>query len=238
MRAKKFKSDRRRSRPVTQRSKASSLKRNKPAMVLVIIIVAMLVFSSAYVVFSSFKDTVSDDTGDENLGNPIAVLDTTMGTIKIELYEDKVPITTGNFKDLANEGFYDGTKFHRISPGFMIQGGDPNSKDNDPSNDGFGSPGYTIQDEFHEDLSNIRGMISMANSGPNTGGSQFFILVGDATGLDNQHAVFGKVIEGMNVVDDIANLDHDGRYEPSPGGGRPSIDVVINSITIEYSSEV
>jgi cyclophilin family peptidyl-prolyl cis-trans isomerase len=238
MNAKKFESDRRRSRPVTKRRKTDSWKRNKPAMVLVIIIVAMLVLSSAYVVFSSFNDTSSDDIGDENLGNPIAVLDTTMGTIKIELYEDKVPITAGNFKDLANEGFYDSTKIHRISPGFMIQGGDPNSKDDDPSNDGFGDPGYTIQDEFHDDLSNIRGMISMANSGPNTGGCQFFILVGDAIGLNNQHAVFGNVIEGMDVVDEIADLDHDGRYEPSPGGGRPLTDVVINSIIIEYSSEV
>jgi peptidyl-prolyl cis-trans isomerase A (cyclophilin A) len=233
MSAKNFESDRKRSRPVTKRRKTDSLKRNKPAMILVIIIVGMLIFSSAYVVFTSFNDITSDDTDDENLGNPIAVLDTTMGTIKIELFEDKVPITAGNFKDLANDGFYDGTKFHRISPGFMIQGGDPNSKDNDPSDDGTGGPEYTIDDEFHRDLSNVRGMISMANSGPNTGGSQFFILVEDSTGLDNQHAVFGKVIEGMNVVDNISDLDHDGRYEPRPGGGRPLTDVVINTITIE-----
>lgn len=165
--------------------------------------------------------------------NPIALIDTTMGTIVVELYEDKVPITAGNFKDLANAGFYDETKFHRISPGFMIQSGDPNSKDDDPSDDGTGGPGYAIEDEFHDDLKNLRGMISMANSGPNTGGSQFFILVGDASWLDGAHAVFGKVLEGMDVVDNIANMDHDGRFDPNPGGGRPLTDVVVNSITIE-----
>ena len=221
---------RRRSRPVEKVSVKMKMKRNKPAMFLAIFIIMMLLLSGLWVIFSSSDS--DDDTSTTVEANPIALFNTTMGQFKIELYEDKVPITAGNFKDLSESGFYDGTKFHRTAPGFMIQGGDPNSKDNDPSDDGTGGPGYTIDDEFNPDLSNVRGMISMANSGPNTGGSQFFILVADATGLDNRHAVFGKVIEGMDVVDAISNLNHDSRYEPSPGGGRPLTDVIIDNITI------
>lgn len=168
--------------------------------------------------------------------NPIALMDTSKGMIILELYNDKVPITANNFINLSKSGFYDETKFHRISPDFMIQGGDPYSKDNDPSNDGQGGPGYTIKDEFHPDLKNERGMISMANSGPDTGGSQFFILVTDAPWLDNAHAVFGKVIYGINVVDIIANAEHGGEFEPSPGGGIPKEDIIVNSITIENES--
>jgi peptidyl-prolyl cis-trans isomerase A (cyclophilin A) len=226
--AKNVSSDRRRSRPVTKHSPTYKLKRNKPAMFLAIIIILMLVFSSFYVIFNSL--TGSDDAYDSDY--PVAVFDTTMGTISVELYTDKVPITANNFINLAKSGFYDGTKFHRISPGFMIQGGDPNSKDDDPSDDGQGGPGYTIDDEFHPDLKNERGMISMANSGPDTGGSQFFILVADASWLDNAHAVFGKVIDGMDVVDNIANAEHGGEFEPQPGGGIPKEDIVVNSITM------
>ena len=230
MAAKRRASDRVRSRPVQKQSPVKKIKRNKFAIFLVILIVAMLVFSGFYVIFTSLTSNEDNNIAKEN---PIAVFNTTMGEFRIELYEDKVPITAGNFKDLSESGFYDRTKIHRISPGFMIQGGDPNSKDDDPSDDGFGGPGYTIEDEFHPDLKNERGMISMANSGPDTGGSQFFILVGDASWLNDAHAVFGKVIEGMDIVDEIANMDHDGRYEPQPGGGRPLTDVVINTITIE-----
>jgi len=218
------KSQRKRSNPA---KKQSAFESKGVKIGIVIIFIAIVAVAAVYLFSGS-----SDDEG--VVGNPIAVFDTTMGTIKIELFEDKVPITAGNFKDLANDKFYDGTKFHRISPGFMIQGGDPNSKDDDPSDDGTGGPGYTIDDEFHDELKNLRGMISMANSGPNTGGSQFFILVADASWLDGAHAVFGQVMEGMDVVDNIANMDHDGRFDPSPGGGRPLTDVVINSITIEY----
>jgi len=230
MASKRRASDRVRSRPVQKQSPVKKIKRNKFAIFLVILIVAMLVFSGFYVIFTSLTSNEDNNIAKEN---PIAVFNTTMGEFRIELYEDKVPITAGNFKDLSESGFYDRTKIHRISPGFMIQGGDPNSKDDDPSDDGFGGPGYTIEDEFHPDLKNERGMISMANSGPDTGGSQFFILVGDASWLNDAHAVFGKVIEGMDIVDEIANMDHDGRYEPQPGGGRPLTDVVINTITIE-----
>jgi cyclophilin family peptidyl-prolyl cis-trans isomerase len=218
------KSRRRRSNPEI---KKSFLERKEVKTGILAITVIFLVAISIIVISG-----IDNTTEDEETENPIAVIDTTMGTIRIELFEDKVPITAGNFKDLAEDGFYDSTKFHRISPNFMIQGGCPNSKDDDPSNDGTGGPGYAIDDEFHDDLKNQRGMISMANSGPNTGGSQFFILVEDANGLDGAHAVFGQVIEGMDIVDEIANAAHDGRFEPSPGGGRPVTDIVVNSITI------
>ncbi|UCF12183.1 MAG: peptidylprolyl isomerase [Thermoplasmatales archaeon] len=219
------KSQRKRSNPAKKRTPFES---KGVKIGIIVIFIAIVAIAAIYL----FSGSGEEDNG--VVGNPIAVFDTTMGTIKVELFEDKVPITAGNFKDLANDNFYDGTKFHRISPGFMIQGGDPKSKDNDPSDDGTGGPGYSIDDEFHDELKNLRGMISMANSGPNTGGSQFFILVADASWLDGAHAVFGQVIEGMGVVDNIANMDHDGRFDPNPGGGRPITDVVINSITIEY----
>jgi len=166
--------------------------------------------------------------------NPIAVFDTSLGEFKIELFEDKSPITAGNFKKLAEEEFYDGTRFHRVIKNFMNQGGDPLSKDLAQSARwGTGSPGYSIEDEFIEGLSNVRGSISMANSGPNSGGSQFFINVVDNTGLDwdkepaqSKHPVFGKVISGMDVVDAINNVE-------TVQGDRPKEDVLINKVTIE-----
>ncbi len=135
-------------------------------------------------------------------------LETSEGTIVIELYSD-MPITTGNFLKLVNQGFYDGVIFHRIIPGFMIQGGDPEGT-------GRGGPGYTIKDEFtHKGGNrNNRGTISMANAGPNTGGSQFFINVADNNFLDTKHPAFGKVIEGMDVVDTIVNKPRDRSDRP------------------------
>ncbi|MCH8888872.1 peptidylprolyl isomerase [Patescibacteria group bacterium] len=146
--------------------------------------------------------------------NPIVVLSTTLGDIVLELYTDKTPITSGNFLKLAKEGFYTNTKFHRVIDGFMIQGGDPNSKGDDTSIYGRGGPGYAIEDEFVSGLSNVRGTISMANSGPNTGGSQFFINFGNNTNLDfdkeplsSKHPVFGNVVGGIDVVDAIIKVE-------------------------------
>lgn len=146
--------------------------------------------------------------------NPMAVLKTVKGDIEIELFMDRTPVTAGNFVKLAKSGFYNETKFHRVIKGFMIQGGDPNSKGTDTSKYGFGGSGYTIEDEFVAGLSNVRGTIAMANTGqPNSGGSQFFINLVDNTGLDfdkppptSSHPVFGKVIKGMDVVDVIASV--------------------------------
>lgn len=148
--------------------------------------------------------------------NPIAQFTTNQGTFEIELFEDTMPITAGNFIKLVNEGFYNGIKFHRVIEGFMIQGGDPITKTEDVMRYGTGGPGYSIPDEHisGEFLTNIRGTISMANSGPNSGGSQFFINLADNTNLDfdkqpltSQHPVFGHVLKGMDVVDKIALVE-------------------------------
>ncbi len=170
-----------------------------------------------------------------NTMNPVATFTTSMGEIKIELFADKMPITTGNFMKLAEEGFYNGTKFHRIIDGFMIQGGDPLTKGDDPSVYGTGGPGYTIQDEFVADplLSNARGTISMANTGqPNSGGSQFFINTVDNLALDfdkepltSRHPVFGRVVEGMDIVDTISQVETGAR-------DLPVVPVVIESVTV------
>ena len=133
-------------------------------------------------------------------------LETNQGDIIIELYSD-MPITAGNFEKLVKQGFYDGVIFHRIIDGFMIQGGDPTGT-------GTGGPGYTIQDEFTKNSNNNGGTISMANSGPNTGGSQFFINLVDNNFLDGKHPAFGKVIEGMDVIDKIAKVETNAQDRP------------------------
>src|SRR5262245_16468110 len=130
------------------------------------------------------------------MANRNARFDTNRGTFRIELFEDRAPATTKNFIDLAEKDFFDGIIFHRVIDGFMIQGGDPTGT-------GRGGPGYTIKDEFHPALKHDgAGVLSMANAGPNTGGSQFFITLGATPHLDNKHAVFGRVTEGMDVVRD------------------------------------
>lgn len=166
--------------------------------------------------------------------NPAITLKTNKGDIVIELFLDKTPKTAGNFLKLAKEGFFDKIKFHRVIQGFVIQGGDPNSKGDDKVSYGRGGPGYTIEDEFVNGLSNVRGTISMANTGqPNSGGSQFFINLVDNTGLDfdkppeiSRHPVFGKVISGMEVVDSIARVEVD-------TNGIPVEAVVIEKVIVE-----
>lgn len=135
-------------------------------------------------------------------------LETNQGDIAINLYSD-MPITAGNFEKLVSEGFYDGVIFHRIIDSFMIQGGDPTGT-------GMGGPGYNIKDEFTHagGNKNNRGTISMANSGPNSGGSQFFINLVDNNFLDSKHPAFGKVVEGMDVVDKIAKVQTDRNDKP------------------------
>ncbi len=133
-------------------------------------------------------------------------LETNKGNITIELYSD-MPITAGNFEKLVNQGFYNGVIFHRVIDRFMIQGGDPTGT-------GMGGPGYTIKDEFTKNSKNNRGTISMANAGPNTGGSQFFINLVDNNFLDGKHPAFGKVVEGMDVVDIIGKVETDSNDKP------------------------
>ena len=153
------------------------------------------------------------------MANRTANFDTSMGSFSIELFEDRAPVTTRNFIELAEKGFYNGVIFHRVIDGFMIQGGDPTGT-------GRGGPGYTIKDEFHRELKHdSEGVLSMANAGPNTGGSQFFITLAPTSWLDNKHAVFGKVTEGMDVVRSIGKT-------PVGPGDKPRQEVKIKSIKI------
>ena len=154
------------------------------------------------------------------------------GEIRIELLPEVAPGTVANFVKLAEEGFYDGTTFHRVIPEFMIQGGDPNTRNRDPRDDGQGGPGYTIDDEFNA-VSHARGIVAMANRGrPGTGGSQFFITVADQPRLDGHYTVFGHVVSGMDVVDAIVNVPRDlhGRHGPRD---RPLENVVVSTVAIE-----
>jgi len=138
-----------------------------------------------------------------------AVIETTHGKIVLNLLPDNAPETVRNFIKLAKSGFYDGTLFHRVIPGFMIQGGDPNSKQPDKRKWGIGGPGYTIKAEFNP-RSHLRGVVSMARAtDPNSAGSQFFIVTTDSTFLDRQYTAFGEVIEGMEIADKIVNLQKD-----------------------------
>ena len=141
-------------------------------------------------------------------GNPKATIETDKGTIVVELYKDKAPKTVENFVTLAGKGFYNGIIFHRVIPGFMVQTGDPTGT-------GRGGPGYTFPDEFGPGLTHSGpGILSMANAGPGTNGSQFFITLAATPWLDGKHAIFGKVTEGQSVVDAIAAADRDGSDRP------------------------
>ncbi|MBX7044312.1 MAG: peptidylprolyl isomerase [Ignavibacteria bacterium] len=165
-----------------------------------------------------FCFAISFDTNAQST-EKTAQLETTMGTIKIKLFTDKAPITTQNFIDLINQGFYNGIIFHRVIDGFVIQGGDPTGT-------GMGGSKKIIPDEFGEGLKHSKaGILSMANAGPNTGTSQFFITLAPEPHLDGKHAVFGEVIVGMDVVYAI------GKVKTGPGD-RPLQDVKIITATI------
>jgi cyclophilin family peptidyl-prolyl cis-trans isomerase len=146
-----------------------------------------------------------------------AEFETDLGNFKIALFADKVPATVNNFVFLAKDGFYDGTIFHRVIPNFMVQGGDPDST-------GMGGPGYKFKDEFNPELTHSkRGILSMANSGPNTNGSQFFITHGPTDWLDFKHAVFGELVEGEDIFMSIPARDPGQTSAPA---------VTLKSVTI------
>ena len=181
----------------------------------IIIIGMLMVF-----ILGCQTEPIEEPEKGENMPNRHAIIETTMGTIDIELFEDKAPLTTANFIKLAEQGYYDGIIFHRVIPGFMIQTGDPTGT-------GAGDAGYKIKDEFHPDLKHDKaGIVSMANAGPNTGSSQFFITHKATTWLDNKHAVFGQVVEGQDIVDAIGNVETNSRDKPLE-------DVVMNKVTIK-----
>ena len=150
-----------------------------------------------------------------------ATFETTKGTITVELFDQDAPKTVANFEKLANSGYYNGVTFHRVIADFMIQGGDPLGQ-------GTGGPGYKFADEFSPKLRHSKaGILSMANSGPNTNGGQFFITLVPTPHLDNKHSVFGEITEGMDVVNKI------GKTATSKPGDRPVKPITINSVTIE-----
>ncbi len=156
----------------------------------------------------------------ESMANPTATFETTEGTFTVELFQGRAPETVANFVGLARDGFYDGLIFHRVIQDFMIQGGDPDGT-------GMGGPGYTIDDEFHPELRHDGpGILSMANAGPDTGGSQFFITLAATPWLDDRHAVFGRVVGGMDVVESIGAVETD-------ANDRPREQVRMGSVTIE-----
>ncbi|PIR74402.1 MAG: peptidylprolyl isomerase [Candidatus Magasanikbacteria bacterium CG10_big_fil_rev_8_21_14_0_10_47_10] len=156
-----------------------------------------------------------------------AILHTTKGDISVQFYADESPVTVNNFMHLAQEGFYDGTAFHRVIKDFMIQGGDPLSRDKESGQlPGSGGPGYAFEDEFNNHRL-VRGSLAMANAGPNTNGSQFFIVTAAETPwLDRRHTNFGEVIAGMNVVDSIENTAVDSNDNPTDP-------IVITSVELQ-----
>jgi cyclophilin family peptidyl-prolyl cis-trans isomerase len=154
-------------------------------------------------------------------------METNMGVMEFELYDELVPETAGNFKKLVEEGFYDGQRFHRIIENFMVQGGDPLSKDvSNTARWGTGGPGYDIKDEFVDELKHTKkGLLSMANSGPNTGGSQFFITLVPTPHLDGKHAIFGEIVSGEDVLSEIGSVETD-------GADRPVKEIIVEKVSI------
>jgi peptidyl-prolyl cis-trans isomerase B (cyclophilin B) len=197
-----------------------------PLMGLALVATALCVQSSA------FAADPADATAAKASDPEVAVINTTEGTMVIQFWTDAAPKTIANFKKLAKEGFYDGTCFHRVIKGFMIQGGDPNTKD--PAKEalwGQGDPGYKIDAEFN-DHSHVRGVISMARSSdPNSAGSQFFICHGNPTFLDHKYTTFGKLIKGDDVLEKIATT-------PTHPQDRPDKRMDIISIKIVPASTV
>ncbi len=178
-----------------------------------------------------------DDGGEVNqyngTGNPIAVLETTMGTIRFELYLNLVPATAQNFIKLASSGFFDGIYFHRVIDDFVMQGGDPNTRNSNPCDDGWGGSSNTIPLEIHENLTHVDGAVGMARSSdPDSASSQFYICDGPQNNLDGDYAVFALVIEGIDVVRSVCGTDTYPSYRPCLKD-HPVTEVTINSVIIE-----
>ncbi|MFC1756949.1 peptidylprolyl isomerase [Patescibacteria group bacterium] len=203
---------------------------------LIALILAIVVGAYFFIfkVNQDVKENPMNNTNNNNTANIIttvnsqfAVMNTNFGDIKLEFFAGDAPITVENFIKLSESGFYDGTKFHRVIKDFMIQGGDPNSKDDDWSNDGMGGPGYTFKDEINQHKL-VKGTLAMANAGPDTNGSQFFIVTAENTSwLDGKHTVFGRVVEGLDIVLKIENIQVD-----KTKGDHPIDNVIINKIEI------
>ncbi len=180
--------------------------------ILCVIAAFMVLVSAASAEVKSKKFTKEEI---KKMAETRAVIETKFGDIELKFFPDVAPNHVNNFIELAKKGFYDGTTFHSVIPGFMIQGGDPNSRDHNKARHGMGGPGYTVKAEFN-DKPHKRGTLSMARSAdPNSAGSQFFICVADAPFLDKQYTVFGEVVSGMEAVDKIVSQPRDPRDNPN-----------------------
>jgi len=223
MAAKKKVSSRRRSNPIEPKKTNPNIK-----IVIILAVIAIVIVVALTILYLGNNTDSNQNNGGTSKENPIAVFDIkNFGTFKIELFEDKTPITAGNFIKLVNDGFYDGMTFYRISDDFMIQAGRyfPDGSEKK-------SPYGNIEFETHPDVKHVDGAISMASTGAGIGGSgEFFICDGAQSFLDGNYAPFGVVVEGIDVVRSIASQPHD-NSNPA-GGGVPNEDIIINSITIE-----
>ena len=185
---------------------------NLKFLIISIVIISGFV-GSAFAQTMSVEKEFSQEEIDE-MKNTAVYIGMSEGSFLIELFPEDAPNTVDRFLELVESGYYDGTVFHRIIPGFMIQGGDPNTKDSDKSTWGQGGPGYNLKAEFNS-RSHLRGIVSMARANdPDSAGSQFFIVTSDSTFLDKQYTVFGEVVDGMEVADKIVNLPRDGNDCP------------------------
>jgi peptidyl-prolyl cis-trans isomerase A (cyclophilin A) len=212
-------SQRKRSNPTP---KQSSFMKNKSILLIGLVVVVLIVIAGIWIVFGS-----SNDGETPVQGNPIAVFDTSKGTFKVELFQDTMPITANNFIRLVQDGFYDGMLFYRIMDDFMIQAGRVMQDGTEKT-----SPYGNIDFEDNPDVTHVDGAISMASTGAGVGGAaEFFICDGAQAFLDGNYAAFGVVIEGIEVVRDIADDPHD-NSNPA-GGGVPNQDIIINKITLE-----
>lgn len=196
---------------------------------LIFVVILVVAFTAIVGYFSAIRkgEVLLNNNVKKNMEteNPAVVFKTNLGKIKLELFLSDAPKTVENFIKLAESSFYDGTRFHRVIKDFMIQGGDPNSKNDDWNTHGTGGPGYAFGDEINSHKI-VRGTLAMANAGPNTNGSQFFIVTATAASwLDGKHTVFGKIIEGMEIVDKIENIKTNERDHPLE-------DITIESIDI------
>ncbi len=171
--------------------------------------ILLLVLAVAVSAFAGMRNKIFTKEEIKKMADTKAIIETKFGNIELRFFPDVAPNHVDNFIELARKGFYDGTTFHRVIPGFMIQGGDPNSKKHDKSTHGLGGPGYTLKAEFNN-KPHKRGTLSMARAAsPDSAGSQFFICVADAPFLDRQYTVFGEVVSGMDVVDKIVSKPRD-----------------------------
>lgn len=195
----------------------------KVYIILSLILLIILILGVYFLFIQNDKKKEEEISSSENM---TAVIKTNFGEIKLELFKSDAPKTVENFIKLSKSGFYNGTKFHRVIKEFMIQGGDPLTKDDSLKDSwGTGGPGYKFADEIHANNKNLFGTISMANAGPNTNGSQFFINTEDNNFLNSKHTVFGKIVEGMENVKEIENV-------ATEGPDRPVDNVIIEKIEI------